>query len=55
MIERKRTDKRAGVGSGLRPRLHPIGVIRSRLTARAKAPKQGDEGAPDAWLRRAIS
>jgi tRNA-Thr(GGU) m(6)t(6)A37 methyltransferase TsaA len=25
-------------------------VIRSRLTARSKAPRQGSEGAPDAWL-----
>jgi tRNA-Thr(GGU) m(6)t(6)A37 methyltransferase TsaA len=32
------------------PRLRPIGVIRSTLKARAKAPRQGREGAPDAWL-----
>ena len=31
-------------------RLRPIGVIRSRLKARGRAPKQGREGAPDAWL-----
>jgi len=31
-------------------RLQPIGVIRSRLEAASKAPKQGAEGAPDAWL-----
>ena len=30
--------------------LRPIGVIRSSLTSRHDAPKQGDEGAPDAWL-----
>jgi tRNA-Thr(GGU) m(6)t(6)A37 methyltransferase TsaA len=30
--------------------LHPIGVIRSLLTSRKGAPKQGDEGAPDAWI-----
>ena len=30
--------------------LEPIGVVRSPLTDRASAPKQGDEGAPDAWL-----
>ena len=30
--------------------LHPIGVIRSRLKERTKAPKQGSEGAPDVWL-----
>jgi len=31
-------------------RLRPIGVIRSKLKTAAKAPRQGDEGAPDAWL-----
>ena len=36
------------VGRGAR--LRPIGVIRSVLKARAGAPKQGSEGAPDAWL-----
>ena len=30
--------------------LEPIGVIRSRLTSLESAPRQGDEGAPDAWL-----
>jgi tRNA-Thr(GGU) m(6)t(6)A37 methyltransferase TsaA len=30
--------------------LWPIGVIRSELTSVAAAPKQGPEGAPDAWL-----
>ena len=30
--------------------LRPIGVIRSKLKAPGKAPKQGSEGAPDAWL-----
>lgn len=30
--------------------LRPIGVIRSSIQARADAPKQGSEGAPDAWL-----
>ena len=33
-----------------RAQLRPIGVIRSRLKKRANAPKQGSEGAPDAWL-----
>ena len=28
----------------------PIGYVESPLTDRASAPKQGDEGAPDAWL-----
>jgi tRNA-Thr(GGU) m(6)t(6)A37 methyltransferase TsaA len=30
--------------------LRPIGVIRSTLKHRSEAPKQGSEGAPDAWL-----
>jgi tRNA-Thr(GGU) m(6)t(6)A37 methyltransferase TsaA len=30
--------------------LHPIGVIRSTIETRARAPRQGSEGAPDAWL-----
>ena len=31
-------------------KLHPVGVIRSELKSRAECPKQGDEGAPGAWL-----
>jgi len=31
-------------------RLRPVGVIRSTLKLRSRAPKQGSEGAPDAWL-----
>jgi tRNA-Thr(GGU) m(6)t(6)A37 methyltransferase TsaA len=31
-------------------RLRPIGVIRSEVKTRSEAPKQGSEGAPDAWL-----
>jgi tRNA-Thr(GGU) m(6)t(6)A37 methyltransferase TsaA len=30
--------------------LHPIGHIRSALRALDQAPRQGSEGAPDAWL-----
>jgi tRNA-Thr(GGU) m(6)t(6)A37 methyltransferase TsaA len=30
--------------------LRPIGMIRSRLKKRTGAPRQGSEGAPDAWL-----
>ena len=30
--------------------LHPVGRVESALTDPAAAPKQGDEGAPDAWL-----
>ena len=31
-------------------RLTPIGEVESPLTDRASAPKQGHEGAPEAWL-----
>ena len=30
--------------------LVPVGRVESPLKARADAPKQGDEGAPEAWL-----
>ena len=30
--------------------LRPIGTVESPLTDPASAPKQGDEGAPDAWI-----
>lgn len=30
--------------------VRPIGVVRSELRRREDAPRQGDEGAPDAWL-----
>jgi tRNA-Thr(GGU) m(6)t(6)A37 methyltransferase TsaA len=30
--------------------LRPVGTLRSTLRTRAEAPKQGAEGAPDAWL-----
>src|ERR1700742_4797294 len=30
--------------------LIPVGHVESSLTLREEAPKQGDEGAPDAWL-----
>jgi tRNA-Thr(GGU) m(6)t(6)A37 methyltransferase TsaA len=30
--------------------LHPLGYIHSPLKQRGDAPKQGGEGAPDAWL-----
>ena len=35
---------------GIDFRLRPIGTITSTLTDRSEAPKQGSEGAPDAWL-----
>jgi tRNA-Thr(GGU) m(6)t(6)A37 methyltransferase TsaA len=31
-------------------RVTPIGFVRSSITSRDDAPKQGREGAPDAWL-----
>lgn len=43
----KRTRKAQKKGSLA---LRPIGVIRSKIKERSKAPKQGSEGAPDAWL-----
>jgi tRNA-Thr(GGU) m(6)t(6)A37 methyltransferase TsaA len=36
--------------SGENPELVPIGRVESNLTAPADAPKQGGEGAPEAWL-----
>jgi tRNA-Thr(GGU) m(6)t(6)A37 methyltransferase TsaA len=30
--------------------VRPIGVVRSTLKKRSEAPKQGSEGAPDAWI-----
>lgn len=37
---------RATIGT----RLRVIGLIRSTLKVRSEAPRQGSEGAPDAWL-----
>jgi tRNA-Thr(GGU) m(6)t(6)A37 methyltransferase TsaA len=34
----------------LEARMRPIGVISTVLKTRGEAPKQGSEGAPDAWL-----
>jgi len=30
--------------------LRPVGIVRSTIKTRARAPRQGSEGAPDAWL-----
>ena len=30
--------------------IRPIGIIRSELTSRVSAPRQGNKGAPDAWV-----
>ena len=35
---------------GEQMKLRPIGMIRSSIKNRKEAPKQGAEGAPDAWL-----
>ena len=42
--------KTGGTTASQGAQLRPIGVIRSGLKERSKAPKQGSEGAPDAWL-----
>lgn len=39
-----------GAGSDYSVQVKPIGVIRSVLKERSNAPKQGSEGAPDAWI-----
>jgi tRNA-Thr(GGU) m(6)t(6)A37 methyltransferase TsaA len=31
-------------------RIRPVGRVESPLTSRDEAPRQGDEGAPEAWL-----
>ena len=36
--------------SGTSYTITPIGVVRSKLADRDLAPRQGDEGAPEAWL-----
>ena len=36
--------------SEVRYEVRPIGVVESSLVELADAPRQGDEGAPDAWL-----
>jgi len=34
--------------------IEPIGIIRSELTSREAAPRQGYEGAPEVWLELAV-
>jgi|SRR5579859_184639 len=48
----KKTETRKGknVTRNGHAELRPIGVIRSTIKKRSEAPKQGSEGAPDAWL-----
>lgn len=46
-----RTTVADGAGtSGPMIEIKPIGTVNSTLVHRDQAPKQGDEGAPDAWL-----
>ena len=45
---------KSGMKNG-RAELRPIGVIRSTIKKRSEAPKQGSEGAPDAWLEMSAS
>jgi tRNA-Thr(GGU) m(6)t(6)A37 methyltransferase TsaA len=46
----KRTDTKPAASAAVRQRLRLIGVIHSSLKTRPDAPRQGGEGAPDAWL-----
>ena len=46
----KRTGRKRAPPTETRERLRPIGVIHSSLKTRQQAPRQGEEGAPDAWL-----
>src|SRR5438445_13544998 len=48
--EKKQRTVRSPEPNGKRAQLRPIGLIRSSIKQRAEAPKQGPEGAPDAWL-----
>ena len=52
MILRKKTVGLARKQTGVKrlASLRAIGVIRSSIKTREKAPKQGSEGAPEAWL-----
>jgi tRNA-Thr(GGU) m(6)t(6)A37 methyltransferase TsaA len=36
--------------SGTEMQVVPVALVESALTDRGQAPRQGDEGAPDAWL-----
>jgi tRNA-Thr(GGU) m(6)t(6)A37 methyltransferase TsaA len=50
MTKKERRPERTGRDDLRRASLRPVGVIRSVLKARKNAPRQGFEGAPDAWL-----
>jgi tRNA-Thr(GGU) m(6)t(6)A37 methyltransferase TsaA len=44
------TSKNPATFRGARAQIRAVGVIRSRLKSRSRAPKQGNEGAPDVWV-----
>ena len=48
--DHEHADRVGGIVSNGRYILQPIGWVESPLVDRDLAPKQGDEGAPDAWL-----
>ena len=48
--EKRRRAVRGPERNGKSAQLRPIGLIRSSIKQRSEAPKQGPEGAPDAWL-----
>ena len=52
MAQKKTRRARGTKGRGTfdPPKLRPVGLIRSTLKKLSEAPKQGSEGAPDAWL-----
>lgn len=50
MRKRAMQNQTDGTSRTGRFQLRPIGVIRSSIKDRSKAPKQGSEGAPDVWL-----
>jgi tRNA-Thr(GGU) m(6)t(6)A37 methyltransferase TsaA len=56
-MARKGMTAKQGGANASRKTLKAIGVIRSTLKTRAEAPRQGREGAPDAWLeiRRSVA
>ena len=49
-VKKTQRRKKKSVTNNGRADLRPIGVIRSTIKKRSEAPKQGSEGAPDAWL-----
>jgi tRNA-Thr(GGU) m(6)t(6)A37 methyltransferase TsaA len=50
MRKKKPPQKKQNIYSAGRAMLRPVGIIRSSIKNRSEAPKQGHEGAPDAWL-----